>query len=59
MAIDRTEAGEQYVLPGAERASDAAMAQRAANAPLKPTKPQRACDTGLFGDSANQKELGQ
>jgi hypothetical protein len=57
MKIDATEAGPQLVLPGAERASDAKLAQRAANAPLKPTKAQRPCDVGLFSDEANQGEL--
>jgi hypothetical protein len=47
----------QSVLPGAERASDATMAQRAADMPLKPKAAQRPCDAGLFGDSANQQEM--
>jgi hypothetical protein len=32
------------------------LRQRAA-APIKPAKPQKPCDDGLFSDSANQKEL--
>lgn len=47
----------QTVLPGAERASDATMAQRQANAPLKPKAAQRPCDDGLFSDQCNQQEL--
>lgn len=47
----------QTVLPGAERASDATMAQRQANAPLKPKAAQRPCDDGLFSDQRNQQEL--
>jgi hypothetical protein len=56
-AMDRTPAGPQYVLPGAERASDAAMARRAADAPLKAGVPQRPCDHGLFSDDAAQVDL--
>jgi hypothetical protein len=47
----------QSVLPGAERATDAEIAQRRALAPLKPKTIQRPCDAGLFGDSANQQEM--
>jgi hypothetical protein len=32
------------------------LRQKAA-APIKPAKPQKPCDDGLFSDSANQKEL--
>jgi len=39
----------QCVLPGAERASGAAMARRRADMPLRPNTPQRPCDHGLFG----------
>lgn len=28
-----------------------------AAAPIKPVKPQKACDDGLFSDTANQKEF--
>lgn len=35
----------------------ATLAQRRAAAPLKPRKPQEACDIGLFGDSAAQIDL--
>lgn len=47
----------QFVIPGAERASDATMAQRGADAPLRPTVPQRGMETGLFGDSMNQRDM--
>ncbi len=56
-SIDHTEAGQQTVLPGAERASDATMAKRRAAQPLKPSKAQKACDLGLFSDERNQQEL--
>ncbi len=48
---------QQTVIPGAEKASDATMAQRGANARLKPKAPQKAADTGLFGDEKNQTDL--
>jgi hypothetical protein len=41
---ERTEAGEQRVLPGAERISDAEFAKRRAGEPLKPTVEQKAGD---------------
>lgn len=47
----------QAVLPGAERVSLAAMAKRRANAPLRPAKPQKPCDVGLFSDEADQLDL--
>lgn len=45
--IDLTPAGPQHVLPGAERALQATMAQRGADAPLRPRKPQKPA-AGLF-----------
>jgi hypothetical protein len=35
----------------------AAEAQRLADAPLKPKKPQEQCDIGLFSDRAGQLDL--
>lgn len=49
----------QAVIPGAGKASDAKMAQRGADAPLKPTKPQKQMDTGLFGEKDTQTTLFQ
>jgi hypothetical protein len=57
MSIDHTAAGLQHVLTGAERASDAALAQRRADAPLRPAKPQARCDHGLFSEDARQGDL--
>jgi hypothetical protein len=57
MAIDRTPAGPQHVLPGAEKASDAAMARHAATKPLRARKPQEPCDRGLFSGDAAQADL--
>jgi hypothetical protein len=47
----------QSVLPGAERATDAEIAQRRALAPLKPKTAQRPCDAGLFSDEKDQLKL--
>jgi len=46
----------QLVIPGAERATDADMAQRKADAPLKPKAPQKD-PGGLFSDEMDQKDL--
>lgn len=56
-ALDRTAAGEQSVLPGAERVSDKMMAQRQASAPLRAKAPQKATDFGLFGDEPMQGDF--
>lgn len=55
--FDITPAGPQTVLPGAERATGATMAQRKADAPLRPKANQRPCDAGLFSDEKNQTSL--
>jgi hypothetical protein len=55
--IDRTAAGHQFVLSGAERAADAAMTSRAAQAPLRARVPQLPCDHGLFSDDRLQTDL--
>lgn len=55
--FDLTPAGQQTVLPGAEKATQATMAQRRADAPLKPKAIQRPCDAGLFSDDAKQIDL--
>jgi hypothetical protein len=44
----------QLDLPAMPEASEA---KRLAVLPLKPTKPQEACDQGLFSDDANQLDL--
>lgn len=38
-------------------ADQAEIARRKAAMPLKPTKPQAACDHGLFSDEAAQSDL--
>lgn len=56
-AKDKTAIGDQSVIPGAERASDATMAQRATDAPLKAKVAQKAADLGLFSDDAKQTDM--
>jgi hypothetical protein len=45
------------VIPGAEKAADKTMAQRGADAPLKPKANQKPADDGLFGDGHKQTDL--
>lgn len=47
----------QIVIPGAERASDRDMAQRGADARMRPNADQRPMDDGLFGSSSQQTDL--
>lgn len=47
----------QAVLPGAEKVETCVIAQVRMNAPLKPKKPQKPCDHGLFSDDADQLDL--
>lgn len=56
-AIDKTPAGAQHVLPGAEKISEATMARRAGAKHLRAIVPQRPCDVGLFSDDASQTDL--
>jgi N12 class adenine-specific DNA methylase len=54
---EQTEAGEQAVLPGAEKESQGKQAQRKAEQPLKPKVAQKPADEGLFGDDKDQRDL--
>ena len=54
---ESTSAGEQHVIPGAEKISDAEVAKRKAAEPLKPKLGQKPADEGLFGDWAYQTDL--
>lgn len=54
--FERANAGDQHVIPGTERATDATMAQRRANAPLRPTRIQLPIG-GLFSDTHTQSDL--
>lgn len=51
-----TPAGPQRVIPGAGP-QVAELIRRRASAPLKPSKPQAACDVGLFSDDSAQLDL--
>ena len=54
---ENTSAGEQHVIPGAEKVSDAEVAKRKAAEPLKPKVAQKPADEGLFGDRVHQTDL--
>jgi hypothetical protein len=49
-----TSAGEQHVIPGAEKISGAEVAKRKARQPLKPQVAQKPADHGLFSDESKQ-----
>ncbi|MGA7657850.1 MAG: hypothetical protein WCA96_13890, partial [Methylocella sp.] len=51
---ENTIAGEQHVLPGAEKVSDAEIAKRRAGEPLRPWAEQKPADHGLFSDESKQ-----
>jgi len=54
---EATPAGEQTVIPGAEKITEGEQAQRKADEKLKPTKAQKPADEGLFGDESKQTDL--
>lgn len=54
---EHTAAGEQHVLPGAERISDAELAKRKSEQPLRPKAEQKPADQGLFSDEGKQADL--
>jgi hypothetical protein len=54
---ERTEVGQQYVIPGTERISDAELAKQRAEQPLKPKAKQKPADEGLFSDESMQTDL--
>jgi hypothetical protein len=49
-----TSAGEQHVIPGADKISGAEVAKRKAGQPLKPQVAQKPADHGLFSDESKQ-----
>ena len=51
---ENTSAGEQHVMPSAERISGAEIAKRRADQPLKPEVGQKPADHGLFSDESKQ-----
>lgn len=52
---DQTPAGRQRVLPGAGSDNGASFARKRISEPMRPAKPQAACDIGLFDDSARSQ----
>ena len=54
---ERTAAGEQHIILGAERISDGELAKRRAEQPLKPKAKQKPADEGLFSDESKQAGL--
>ena len=54
---ERTGAGEQHVIPGAEKVSYAEVAKRKSGEARKPKAGQKPADEGLFGDWAYQTDL--
>ena len=56
-STEKTGAGEQHVIPGAEPIGTAEHAQRGADEKLKPKAAQKAADEGLFGDESKQTDL--
>ena len=58
-AIDKTKAGDQIVLAGAERISDKQLAERKMQESMRSSKEQQGMDFGLFGDEHKQGSLFQ
>jgi hypothetical protein len=56
-SIDRTEAGDQYVMPGAEKIKDKEMAERRGQKPLRSDAEQKPADEGIF-DVEGRKQDG-
>lgn len=56
-AIDLTDQGEQYVLPGAERISKRELIERRMRERLKSDRPQKQVYCGLFGHSLEPGRL--
>lgn len=52
--VEKTSAGEQAVIPGAERISDKQLAERKMEQPLQAKKPQKRMDEGLFAEPDRQ-----
>lgn len=47
----------QFDLPACDHAPSRLLLQRKADAPMRPNKPQRPVDIGLFGDAHAQIDL--
>lgn len=48
---------KQTLFPGVQPVTDQDRLKVQADAPLRPSKAQRACDVGLFGDAHKQVDL--
>lgn len=55
--VEKTPAGQQSVIPGAERISDKQLAERKMQQPLRSDKKQKPMDDGLFSSDAQQIDL--
>jgi hypothetical protein len=55
--VEKTAAGDQTVLPGAEKIGQGEQAQREADKPMQPKVAQKPADQGLFGDEKDQGAL--
>lgn len=47
----------QKTIPGCTPVTQRELAERRAREPLKPARPQKPCDLGLFSDQAQQVDL--
>jgi hypothetical protein len=56
LLVESTRAGDQHVIPGAER-MPTELARRRAAEPLRPKARQRPVDHGLFSDDSKQTDL--
>ena len=54
--IDKTDQGEQRVIPGTERISDKEFAERRMQGKLRPKAPQKEADEGLFDTGARKQD---
>lgn len=54
--IEKTDQGDQYVLPGAERLTDCQLLELKMRGLMKATVAQKPADEGLFDLSARQQQ---
>lgn len=52
MSTERTDCGEQHLIPGVKPISLRERLERLADMPLLPRRPQRSCNIGLFDEVA-------
>lgn len=53
---ERTDQGEQYLAPVVAPITDQQRLAARWQSPMKPRKPQRPCDVGLFDEDAQKQE---